>query len=170
MGKRTAVQQIKEDQRLVYFAGAIRGDRIAAETMRKIVLHIQSLGITVLTEHVVAEDPIATFAGKINKDKDSLLAIDIEQQDTAWLDEATHVVAEISGASTGTGREIEYARTKHLHGKVPAKVLCVYNIAREFYASPMIRGMTPARYPNVQVGSYSDIEEVISIVNKFLKK
>ncbi len=160
------IQPIKP---IVYFAGAIRGDRIAAQTMRSIVGWIQQQGLTVLTEHVVADDPIATFADKVSKHKDDLSASDIETQDISWLDQATHVVAEISGASTGTGREIEYARTKHREGKVPAKVLCLYNVEREFYASPMVRGMTPDRYPNVKVASYKDVNEAKQIIGGFLK-
>ncbi len=145
--------------RVVYFAGAIRGDRVVAETIKELIFWIKSQDIQVLTEHI-ADDSVS--------DKDSS-AIEIEKRDIAWLDQATHVVAEISGASTGTGREIEYARTKEKFGKTPAKVLCLYQIEREFYASPMIRGMTSDRYPNVVVKSYSKIEEAKDIVQNFLQ-
>jgi hypothetical protein len=101
-----------KNKKIVYCAGAIRGDRVMAETIRDIISFIQSLGYVVLTEHVGTADPIQVFAEKVGKTKDTLTAEDIERQDIAWLDQATHVVAEISGASTGTGREIEYARTK----------------------------------------------------------
>ena len=58
----------------------------------------------------------------------------MERQDIEWLDQATHVIAEISGVSTGTGREIEYARTKGVLGKTPAKILCLYhNLSDEVF-------------------------------------
>lgn len=154
---------------IVYFAGAIRGDRAAADAMKAIVQHIKFLGFTVLTEHVVTDDPVAAFAGKAGIAKDALSAVTIERQDIAWLDTATHVIAEISGASTGTGREIEYARTKGALGKIPAKILCLYRTDREFFASPMIRGMTPDRYSNVSVRSYNDTQEAQEIVTEFLR-
>lgn len=153
---------------IVYFAGAIRGDRAVAATMLALVKFIQELGLPVLTEHVAAEDPIATFADKIGKTKDELLAEDVERQDISWLDQATHVVAEISGASTGTGREIEYARNKEHFGKTPAKVLVLYHIEREFFASPMIRGMTPDRYSNIAIKSYATLKDAQKIVREFL--
>lgn len=160
---------MKTNNKTIYFAGAIRGDRIMAETMQKIVSYIKDLGFIVLTEHVGTEDPIATFAGKIGKTKENLTAEDIEKQDIQWLDQSTHVIAEISGASTGTGREIEYARTKGNFGKMPAKILCVYRKDREFYASPMIRGMSEDKYPNIKIKSYKNTKGLKKIINEFLE-
>lgn len=153
---------------VVYFAGAIRGDRSMAEGMRQMVIFIQSLGVKVLSEHIIADDPISTLAEKLGKERSGLRAEDIEVQDIKWIDESTHVIAEISGASTGTGREIEYARSKHHFGKTQAKVLCLYHQDREFTASPMIRGMTPDRYSNVTIRSYEEVEEVNNIIKEFL--
>jgi len=158
-----------QNNKIIYFAGAIRGDRSLAHVMREIVEFVQGFGLTVLTEHVIADDPIATFAGKVGKEKADLLAEDVERQDIAWLDQATHVIAEISGASTGTGREIEYARTKGSFGKTEARVLCLYHKDREFSASPMVRGMIPDRYPNIAIRSYADVAEAKSLVKKFLE-
>ena len=143
-----------KDEKIVYFAGAIRGDIIMAEIMQEIVSYIKDLGFIVLSEHVGAEKPIETFARKIGKTLENLTVEDIEKQDIKWLDQSTHVIAEISGASTGTGREIEYARTKGNFGKTTAEILCVYRKDREFYASPMIRGMSEDRYPNIKIKSY----------------
>ena len=158
-----------DNNKIVYFAAAIRGDRVMADTIQEIVRHIKELGFLVLTEHVGANGPIATFAGKIGKTKEDLTAEDIERQDIEWLDQATRVIAEISGASTGTGREVEYARTKGSFGKALAKILCLYRIDREFYASPMIRGMDNDRYPNVVIKAYRDIAEAKKIIKEFLR-
>src|SRR3989344_3004906 len=116
----------------VYFAGAIRGDRCVAETIRSLINYIKTdLGLVVLTEHVGAEKPVEELARKVGKRVEELLAEDIEKQDIEWLDQSSYVIAEISGASTGTGREIEYARTKGNFGKVPARILCLYCVDRE---------------------------------------
>ena len=140
-----------------------------ADIIKEIVRYVKVLGFPLLTEHVGTDDPIATFAKKIGKTKENLTAEDIENQDIQWLDQATHVIAEISGASTGTGREIEYARTKGRLGKVAAKILCLYQTEREFYASPMIRGMDNKRYPEMTIKSYKDITEAKTIIEKFLR-
>jgi hypothetical protein len=143
---------------IVYFAAAIRGDRSFAKTVKELIWFLKENGATVLTEHLTKNDPV-----------DRMPAEEIETRDIKWLDEATHVIAEISGGSTGVGREIEYARNKELFGKVPAKVLCLYQYDREFYASPMIRGMTSDRYPNVVVRPHQDLKEAKSAILEFIK-
>src|SRR3989344_1849154 len=154
----------------VYFAGAIRGDRIVADTIKYLIDYIKiNLQIPVLSEHVGSENPVEEFARKIKKSIDDLLAEDIETQDIQWLDQSTHVIAEISGASTGTGREIEYARTKDHFGKIPAKILVLYHREREYSASPMIRGMKSEKYPNVTVKNYDTLDEAKDIVKDFLR-
>jgi hypothetical protein len=155
--------------KIVYFAGAVRGDRVMIDTIKEIVAYIKEIGFPVLTEHVGTDDPNTILAGKIGKTKETLTAEDIEKQDIMWLDQATHIIAEISGASTGAGREIEYARMKSNFGKMPAKILCLYQIEREFYASAMIRGMDNNRYPNVIVESYKNTIEAKEIIQKFLQ-
>ena len=160
---------MEHKEKIVYFAGAIRGERMMAEAMGEMVSFIKNLGLPVLTEHVVTGDPIATLAKKIGKSKEDLTAEDIEKQDIEWLNQATHVIAEISGASTGTGREIEYARTKGELGKKPAKILCLYHADREFYASPMVRGMTQDRYPNILIRKYVTTDEAQGIIRRFLE-
>jgi hypothetical protein len=156
-------------QPIVYFAGAItvRGDASRHDVFAKIVSILQDNGAKVLTEHFALNNPnekLAEFLGKAYVD---LIPEDIEVQDTKWIDEATHVVAEITGASTGVGREIEYARSKHLYGKVPAKILCLYQ--EGLRVSWMITGMTPERYPNVTIRAYKDHDHISEIINEFFQ-
>ena len=153
----------------VYFAGAIRGERRFKKIFHELIAYIQTLGFEVLTEHVGRSHPIAYQAKKLNEKVEDLTAEQIEQRDIRWLDSATHVIAEISGASTGTGREIEYARMKGKFGKVPAQILVLYKQEREFYASPMIRGMEPERYDNVRVRAYATVTEAKKVISDFLK-
>lgn len=149
----------------VYFAGAITGDRSRAGVFKEIIKHIQSLEKRVLTEHFQLENPNAFLADFIKKNYADLLPEDIEKQDTAWINECTHLVAEISAPSTGTGREIEYARSKHFYGHPEAKILCLYENGSK--ASAMITGMTVERYPNVVVKGYADLEDIKVILNDF---
>lgn len=152
----------------IYFAGAIRGDRRLKKNFQELVRYIQRLGHIVLTEHVGRKHPIASLAKKLGETTKELTAEQIEKRDIEWLNSATCVIAEISGASTGTGREIEYARTKHHFGKTPAKILCLYYKDREFNASPMIRGMTHDRYPNIWILSYRTLREAKKLIKDFL--
>ncbi len=155
---------------LVYFAAAIRGDRAMANLVLDLINFIrQDLSIIVLTEHLASSDPNLVLATKLGKEKINLTVVDIENQDITWLDSATHFIAEVSGASTGTGREVEYARVKEHFGKVPAKVLCIYQIDKEAQVSAMIRGMSRESYPNVQVESYKDLFEAKDLIRDFLR-
>src|SRR3989344_4397094 len=97
-----------------------------AQIIQDLVGFVKALGFPVLTEHLGADNPMEVQAKEMEKTRDEVTAEDIERKDIAWLDRATHVIAEISGASTGTGREIEYARAKGELNKTPAQVLCLY--------------------------------------------
>ncbi len=126
-------------------------------TFREIIAFLKESGLIVLTEHISDRDADVKNSPE-----------HIEKRDIAWLDEAAYVIAEISGASTGVGREIEYARNKHHFGKTPAKILCLYHVDREYFASSMVRGMSPERYPNVFVKAYRDIEDAKEIIRDFI--
>lgn len=154
-------QQVK-----VYFAGSITGDRSFAGMFKEIIAAIQASNARVLTEHFALDNPNAHLAEFLGKKYEELTPEDIERQDTAWINEATHVVAEISSPSTGTGREIEYARSKHLYGNIPAEILCLYH--KDSKPSKMITGMGD-RYPNVRVVGYGSADEMREIVKKFFE-
>ncbi len=156
------------DEKIVYFAGAVRGDQVAKKSITEMIRYIQNLDISVLSEHLAEEIPNEMLAIKIDKPFIELTPEDIETQDIKWVDEATHMIAEITGASTGTGREIEYARTKGHFGKVPAEILCLYQKEKESQISGMIRGMKKEKYPNITVKPYKDTEDAKNIIKKFL--
>ena len=146
---------------IVYFAGAIRGDRVAAEAMIALVDFLKELGVSVPSEHVRTVDPVKYFDEKIGKGS-KLSEEEIERQDTEWVNQATHLLAEVSGASTGTGIEISHARA---HGK---KILCLYRKDRELVVSAMVRGMTKKRYPNVSIKTYTSLDEAKAFVKEFI--
>jgi len=157
------------NKKVVYIAGAIRRDREVTDAIQHIVGTVQSLGLTLLNEQIDADDPLLALAQKMGKLKEQVTARDIEEQDITWLDQSTHVIAEVSDASTGTGREIEYARTKGSLGKTSAHILCLYQAERELLVSPMIRGMDSGRYPNIVLGAYKNIAEAEKMIATFLE-
>lgn len=154
---------------IVYFCAAVSGDSSLRSTVvRPLIEFIRDdLQIPVLSEHIAYDNHREILAKKIGKQFAELNASDIEKQDIAWLDTATHVIAEISGVSTGVGREIEYARTKGWLGRTPAWVLCIYNDSLGHNVSAMIKGMNK-RYANICVADYMDMGDAQNIIKFFL--
>ena len=153
---------------LVYLAGAIQGNRVAVDVIHELINFIKSHGVEVLTEHLFGEDRFEFFARMSRIKKEDITADDIERVNVGMLDSATHLIAEVSGASTGTGMEIRYAMHKHLLGKTPASVLLLYCKDKKDQVSNMVKGMNPLRYPTVTVCSYLDAAEAKRIVAEFL--
>lgn len=157
---------------LVYFSAAIRGDVIAKKVVTELINYIQNdLRVLVLSQHVGAEDPKQSLLKFLRADPEKLSPAEfeslVEEQDTEWVNECTHLVAEVSGASTGVGVEIGHARLKHLLGYPPAKILCLYKSGSQ--PSAMITGMRTERWPQVRVASYRDIEHAKILVADFLR-
>lgn len=154
---------------IVYFCGAVSGDTCLRDTIiRPLIEFIRDdLQIPVLSEHIAYPNHREILAKKIGKQNaDEINEFDIERQDIAWLDTATHVIAEISGASTGVGREIEYARTKHHFGHTKARILCIYN--HEKKASPMIIGMDQEKYTNIFSCGYANLSGARYLIRRFV--
>ena len=84
----------------IYFAGSIRGGRIDAELYSRLIKHMQMDNI-VLTEHI--GNP------HLNLMEQGKRAIDIYDEDTAWLRESDIVIAECTCPSLGVGYEMAYA-------------------------------------------------------------
>jgi len=95
----------------VYCAGAIRGKLFNKEYFEKIIRIAKELGAHPKTEksggHKVYQVyPLENFSGAdIQNVRDKLVA----ERDREWIRESTVVIAEFSGASTGTGWEVCYA-------------------------------------------------------------
>lgn len=156
---------------IVYFCAAVSGDNSLRDTIvRPLIEYIRDdLKIPVLTEHIAYANHREILAKKISKNSaDEINEFDVERQDISWLDTATHVIAEISGASTGVGREIEYARTKGLLGKTPAKILCLFQDTAK--PSAMIAGMNRDRekYYNIYTHSYHGVGNAKYCIKHFL--
>lgn len=143
---------------VVYFSAAIRGDRVMAGTIKELAQFVKSLPVIFLNPRIGDDDPVSH----------DMLAHEIEKRDIDEVNRCTHLIAEISGASSGVGREIERAHMKHYLGYRRAEVLSLCKRQYEHSASPMLMGMDKDRYPNVTVALYADVSEAKAHIKKFL--
>lgn len=133
----------------IYFAGSIRGGRDDKELYLEIINLLGKYG-KVLTEHV--GDKTLSALGEDGPDDEY-----IYKRDIAWLNESDIVVAEVTTPSLGVGYEI---------GKTEENkpILCLYRIQDEKRISAMISGNK-----NLQVETYTSIQDVRAIIEKFFK-
>lgn len=154
---------------IVYFCAAVSGDSSLRSTVvRPLIEFIRDdLQLPVLSEHIAYDNHRELLAQKIGKKSaDEINEFDIEKQDIAWLDTATHVIAEITCPSIGVGREIEYARTKHHFDKTKARILCIYNHDKK--VSAMITGMDQYKYTNIFSCGYANLSGAQYLIRRFI--
>lgn len=157
---------MSNEEILIFFSAPIKGEREKAkETIIELGEWMKKKGIIILNEHVVSENPREVLAEKMKKPVGELTMEEIESYNSSKLCIASRVIAEVSGASTGVGIEVEFARTKGRLGLAPAEVLCLYHEDYKDSVSPMIRGMN---CENVEVSPYKNIEEAKYIIRNFL--
>jgi 2'-deoxynucleoside 5'-phosphate N-hydrolase len=133
----------------IYFAGSIRGGREDAGLYAEIISHLKHFG-TVLTEHVGQPAPDSGEVEQLTDQK-------IYERDMKWLLSCDAVVAEVTTVSMGVGFELGQAVAS---GK---KVLCLFRPKTARNLSAMIAGC-----PGIQLICYSDPDEAISAVTRFL--
>ncbi len=135
----------------IYFACSITGGRDDEAIYMKLVEALQVAG------HAV---PTAMLAGpEVNQlESRAHPAEDVYLRDTAWIEAADAMVAEVSTPSHGVGFEIAYA----LHRGKP--VLCLHHAERT--VSKMITGNTMA---GLSVRAYQNEEQAISLLEFFLE-
>ncbi|MBJ7449389.1 MAG: glycine cleavage system aminomethyltransferase GcvT [Parachlamydiales bacterium] len=128
-----------------------------ADRIKELTSHISSLGYKVVNKELLEID--------ISKHS----AADLERKELARLDQAAYAILDCTEADAGYGRAIEYARTKGFLGKVPAKVLCLYDNHHEQKLSYMIKGMSEEAYPHVQVSGYENMQTAKSLITQFIE-
>lgn len=136
------------NEKLIYFAGSIRGGRDDQALYLEIINHLKEYG-PVLTEHV--GDPSLTVAGDVLSDRE------IHDRDLAWLKNSECVVAEVTTPSLGVGYEI---------GKAVAwgkPVLCLFRPGKGRLLSAMIAGCK-----DVTLREYRSPKELNKIIDDFL--
>src|SRR5262245_1405141 len=102
----------------VYLACTVRGDRGGVAAGRAIGERLTSLGHTVLTTHLLADD--------VDNAEGVLTERQVFRRDLEWLTACDVLVAEASGSSYGVGFEVGYVL-----GRAPVsgqRVVLVYDI------------------------------------------
>ena len=133
----------------LFFSGSIRGGRQLISTYEFIVRFLKSCGHIVLSEHVAIQD--------LEKVEARMTEQEMFEKDINWIEGSERLIAEVTVPSIGVGYEICHAVSL---GK---PVLCVYKEGTQ--ASAMVLGNK-----DVEVKSYSGLEELETIMLEFLAK
>lgn len=140
----------------IYCAGAIRGEGSYTGYFEKIVEIVQGFGKPLTDKRLYSIYPIERYSDRQNRSSQEKL---VAERDRQVISQCRAVVAEFSGASTGTGWEICYA-TRVL--RKPA--LCLYNTRS---VPSLIIKQDNSKYTIVQ--SYSNEADLEIYVKCFLE-
>jgi len=102
------------NKKVIYLAGAIRGDPSYRDNFKKIIKIVEDYAITRTELSDMQMPTIPSYAKEEYKQT-------IYERDIEWIKQSKAVIAEVSGASTGAGYEIAYA----IHVK-KCPILCLY--------------------------------------------
>lgn len=136
----------------IYFAASIRGGREMAKVYPVIVGILEKLGHEVLSS-MFADQNIDENEGTNPTEGSNF----IYQRDTAWLNEADVVVAEVTQPSLGVGYEIAKAE------EMKKRVICLYHKQTGKKLSAIIDGS-----PNLNIIYYQDVDELEVKLSKTL--
>jgi nucleoside 2-deoxyribosyltransferase len=150
----------------IYFAFTVRGNRDALAAGRAMCDLLQRRGHTVLTTHLVGDDPDET--------ESSLAERDVYARDMRWLESADLLIAEASGSSFGVGFEVGYVLGRSDRAAAFAKatapqaqrVLLLFAAARRPVISRMITGIS---HPACTVREYTGVEDLLRIVEDYVR-
>ncbi|MHB8579025.1 MAG: nucleoside 2-deoxyribosyltransferase [Ignavibacteriaceae bacterium] len=134
----------------IYCAGPIKGDVSYQKYYAEIIAHINSLGLTALSE-----------LNKEFSEKKTLTAEEIFKRDISWLKKSNLIIAEVSGPSLGVGFEIAFGLYQL---KIP--VLALYN-KKVKKVSAMITGCDSKL---LTIRGYSDTHELKKTISTFINK
>ena len=135
----------------IYFACSITGGRDFEPVYQAIIAALLADGHTIPTAHLAGSDVIALEAVASPSA--------VYERDMAWISACDALVAEVSTPSHGVGYEIAYALS------IAKPVLCIYQAGQS--VSKMLTGNS---HPRIQVNSYQNISDAISIVRSFLSQ
>ena len=139
----------------IYLACTVRGDRGGVAAARTLADAIEAMGHTVLTRHLLADNPDA--------DESRLTERAVYERDIRWLESSDVLIAEASGSSYGVGFEVGYVlgRSAQTH----QRVLLLYDAARRDQVSRLIAGNT---HPACTAYPYRNAEDLLRFVQVFL--
>jgi nucleoside 2-deoxyribosyltransferase len=139
----------------IYLAFTVRGNRGALVAARELSAMLQQNGHTVLTTHLLQDDPDGAELALTDRD--------VYERDIRWLESADLLIAEASGSSYGVGFEVGYVLGRS--AGTGQRVLLVYDEARRSAISRFIAG---AIHPACTVHGYTAPAELVAIVRDYL--
>ena len=140
----------------IYFAFTVRGNRDALAAGRAVCDLLERGGHTVLTTHLVGDDPDET--------ETSLTESHVYARDIRWLESADLLIAEASGSSFGVGFEVGYVLGRS--DRTAQRVLLLFDAGRRPVISRMITGVS---HSACTVREYIGVEDLLRIVEDYLR-
>ena len=137
----------------VFFSCSMQGGRLYLEDYKQIMNLIESLGLSLLTKHQIADEKT------LSDMKFRLTPKGIYEFDLNCMREADFIIAEISNPSLGVGAEI----TDAIHLNKP--VLCIFRKEVEGSLSNYVRGN-----PKLEFFGYQNMEELKEKILNFSNK
>ena len=135
----------------IYLACTVRGDRGGVVVARALADAIEAMGHTVLTRHLLADNPDA--------DESRLTERAVYERDIQWLESSDVLIAEASGSSYGVGFEVGYVLGRS--DATSQRVLLLYDIQRRSTVSRLISGNS---HPNCTTYPYRNGEDLLRFV------
>jgi len=141
----------------------------------ELVQFMKENGATVRDEFVAARNhnelvEIFLRDFNFNLDTESDPWFFVRKTDISLVDEATHLVVVVDGASHGVGMEIQRAIDKPAMGMNATPILCL--IREDLYGENkptwMIKGITQEEASGFELKTYKDLEDAKRIVQDFL--
>jgi 2'-deoxynucleoside 5'-phosphate N-hydrolase len=139
----------------IYLACTVRGDRGAAGITRALADAVEGMGHTVLTRHLLADDP--------DLDEARLSERAVYERDVRLLESADLLIAEASGSSYGVGFEVGYVLGRS--DTTGQRVLLLYDGERRGRVSRLIVGNT---HPACTTYPYRGAADLLRFVEVFL--
>ena len=162
----------------VYFSNSIRGEMGSVEDIGvEIVNFMAENGANVLSENVAFLEPeigLPMFQRRTGIDLTKVTVAEerariIREVDISWVDEATHLVAVVNGASYGVGMELQRAMDKPKMDMNETPVLCLVHKSCLESLSSMVRGVdTKKEGSNFELKVYEDVDGAKEIISDFL--
>ncbi len=162
----------------VYFSNSIRGEMGVVEGIGiDVVGYLSENGADVLSENVAFLKPekgLPIFERRTGIDLTKVTdpeerAKIIRKVDVGWVDEATHLVAVVNGASYGVGMELQRALDKPKMGMNETPVLCLVHKNCLDKLSSMVRGVDKeSEASNFHLRVYEDIDSAKAAISDFL--
>lgn len=164
----------------VYFSNSIKGEMGEVEDIgQEVVGFLSENGADVLSENVAflkPEEGLPIFKRRTGIDLTQITepierARTIRKVDINWVNEATHLVAVVNGASYGVGMELQRAIDKPKIGLNKTPILCLVHTSRVEKLSSMVRGVDPDKEGAVfEIALYEDVGGAKKQIAKFLSR